>query len=196
MEIKYTKERIHKFSKIIYILAKVGKIGCYVGIGLCIAGFIWMMAMGRPDGSIKVSSNFVIEAPTAGLSISEDGNELPMNITAVSALLSYLLTVIIFSLCIFRHVEQLFRRIYTSHTPFEMDNARQIRKISILMILVAIIPNIVGVSVGATLSRFYDSTMHIKAYNSFDIFVVLMFFCVAEIFNYGCELQQQADETL
>ena len=78
-----------------------------------------------------------------------------------------------------------------SYTPFEPANVRSIRQLAWLVLLSDILPE----AVGWILARLSGVTAAFQL-NIIFLFMGLVFLCVAEIFRYGCYLQQEADETL
>lgn len=191
------ENKIQKFAKVIYILSKIARIATIVTIGFVLAAIVWLALNGEADGSIKLGENMKIMSPVSGFLVSkEDG--IPNTIPAIGSVLAYVLTVGIIMLFILILVEQLFKRIKDSYTPFELKNALIIRRISVFVILYSIIPSLVGMITGMTLDNTYqlDSHFFLTGDGGSTLFIALIFFCFAEIFKYGCEIQQQVDETL
>ena len=85
--------------------------------------------------------------------------------------------------------------------PFSENISCRLKKISILLILLALIPpfvNIILKSVfisGGLLPGYFLNVQQI-VYSVSDIFTAAILFIIAKVFEYGCELQRESDETL
>ncbi|MEK4517028.1 hypothetical protein NSS64_17190 [Paenibacillus sp. FSL H8-0122] len=90
-------------------------------------------------------------------------------------------------------VRMIFKDISRDYTPFVAKHTKRLKLISLLMAGIAFIPGLVEV----VLIQIIDPVTFV--YASFELFFVLVaivFFCLAQIFEYGRMLQQQSDETL
>lgn len=81
----------------------------------------------------------------------------------------------------------LFGNMRKDGIPFKIKNALHIKKISILMIFYCLIPTMSNTE--GTIS----SDLH---FGGKDILLAIMLYVLARIFEYGCELQRESDETL
>lgn len=89
--------------------------------------------------------------------------------------------------CIFLalyHARKIFRCIGGGSSPFTPDSAAQIRKIALFVLLFAVF---------SELSVF--KMLSLPAFILCSMFVLILF-CISLIFEYGCQLQQEVDETL
>lgn len=87
----------------------------------------------------------------------------------------------------------IFKDISKEYTPFIAIHTKRLHAISILMIGLAIVPGVVEI----IMIQLVQPT--IKTNVSFELsylVVAVIFFCLAQIFDYGRLLQQQSDETL
>ena len=89
---------------------------------------------------------------------------------------------------------KLFGNIGASHTPFSVENAKIMKLISYLMLI------LVAVSIAAeTLIVLYSSwtTDTVQLGGGFILIVVaVLFYFMAHIFEYGAALQKESDETM
>lgn len=85
--------------------------------------------------------------------------------------------------------------------PFRAYICSNLKKISMLLVLLALIPpfvNIILKSVlisGGLLPGYFLNVQQI-VYSVSDIFTAAILFIIAKVFEYGCELQRESDETL
>lgn len=90
-------------------------------------------------------------------------------------------------ICIFLalyHARKIFRCIGQGNSPFTPATAAQIRKIALFVLLFAVV---------SELSVF--KMLSLPAFILCAMFVLILF-CISLIFEYGCQLQQEVDETL
>ena len=91
----------------------------------------------------------------------------------------------------------IFKDISREGTPFTKKNSNKIRGISILLIAQCIvIPPLQLLAVKIFTSTTNASDAYNINLNLGFIIVPVIFFCLAQIFEYGAELQRQSDETL
>jgi len=187
--------KIQKFSKIMYVIIKINRIAMLVYLCIGLTSIIWMAVTGKSDSSISLSEHFNIIAPVSALWTSE--YTVPDNIPALGSVVTYTMSAGIIMVVILWYMEILFKKMKNSYTPFEMENAYTVRKIAIWMIVYSIVPSVAGSGIGESLGKMYGSSGIFSSYSDSSIlFVALVFLCIAEIFKYGCEIQQQVDETL
>jgi len=96
---------------------------------------------------------------------------------------------IIFSLLFILH--RIFSDISRSYTPFEKKQARRMKK-------VAVIALILGIS-EYVFESIAQSVLNRATAGSIDLIwfvLAVVIYCMAQIFDYGCQLQSQSDETL
>lgn len=88
--------------------------------------------------------------------------------------------------CIFLslyNAKKIFGCIGKGNSPFQLKTAVQIRKIAVYIIIFAVI------SVISVFKMSFPSLLMCGIF-------ALILFCISLIFDYGCELQQEVDETL
>lgn len=87
----------------------------------------------------------------------------------------------------------IFKDISREYTPFVAKHIRRLHVISILMICLSLIPGVVEIIM---IQWVRPSVKGTASFELSYIFVAVIFFCLAQIFDYGRLLQQQSDETL
>lgn len=79
------------------------------------------------------------------------------------------------------------------YTPFISIHTKRLHAISILMIGLAIVPGVVEIIM---IQRVQPTVKTNVSFEFSYLVVAVIFFCLAQIFDYGRLLQQQSDETL
>lgn len=90
-------------------------------------------------------------------------------------------------------VNHLFMNIYRNHTPFMDENVKDLKYLSILVLVEALIVPIVGLTAAYTLDANLDTTLN---FNIAFLFMAFLLYIVSLIFRYGTALQKESDETL
>lgn len=88
---------------------------------------------------------------------------------------------------------QIFMDISKDYTPFVAKHMKRLKRISLLIAGMAIIPGCVEI---AMIQMVTPAAKVNVSFELFYILVAVVFFCLAQIFDYGRMLQQQSDETL
>ncbi|MCY9529407.1 DUF2975 domain-containing protein [Paenibacillus alvei] len=87
----------------------------------------------------------------------------------------------------------IFKDISKDYTPFVAKHMKRLKRISLLIAGMAIIPGFVEITM---IQMVTPAVMVNVSFELFYILVAVVFFCLAQIFDYGRMLQQQSDETL
>ncbi|MEW8988152.1 MAG: hypothetical protein AB2401_14345 [Bacillus sp. (in: firmicutes)] len=87
----------------------------------------------------------------------------------------------------------IFKDISKDYTPFVAKHMKRLKMISFLIAGMAIIPGLVEILM---IQMVTPAAMVHVSFELFYILVAVVFFCLAQIFDYGRMLQQQSDETL
>lgn len=87
----------------------------------------------------------------------------------------------------------IFKDISKDYTPFVAKHMKRLKRISLLIAGMAIIPGVVEI---AMIQMVTPAAKVNVSFELFYILVAVVFFCLAQIFDYGRMLQQQSDETL
>ncbi|EDO0149510.1 DUF2975 domain-containing protein, partial [Listeria monocytogenes] len=80
----------------------------------------------------------------------------------------------------------------TNFTPFSNITVSRLRRIAVLMLIYALVPQIIYSILHTVLIPGYS----IKFGLNMSFFFALIFYCLTEIFRYGASLQKESDETL
>lgn len=214
--VKFKKEeqkQIKGLSKIVYILARIGKIISIIGI---VSLVISMFAVGYVGSHLKVEDNHIIEILDETIeyqnteekliikynnieNVITDYNEkivintmidkleehsTIMVISFIEIAFVFLIITLVLLYLSMRHLEKLFMNIHDGDTPFTMDNVNHIKKLAIFMIAVIIIPNVSGVLMGYMINE--DLGI---GFEMLDFIYILFLFSMAYIFQYGYEIQ-------
>jgi len=102
--------------------------------------------------------------------------------------------ILITMIFIFLYAYKLFSNISTSHTPFDMENAKILKKISYVMLILAIPVSIINAILMAVFAS--GSSGMTEMNNLIFVLVAILFYFLALIFEYGASLQKESDETL
>lgn len=173
-------ESIKKSSNVAMILAKIAKIICIVGAAVCIVSGIGLIAfhdtvngeLQRAVAEGKLDLNeLILEFNVGGLTMSyEDSGRISETMGMFLLLTSIFL--IIFAVLL-HFVSRVFKEIKESDSPFRKSILKDMIVVFVLITLLVLQNSILtGVMVGFSL------------------------WCIYSVFDYGCELQQQSDETL
>lgn len=216
--VKFKKEeqaRMKMLSKIIMILARIGRIACLVAIPVLLITMIlsfWVM------GHVDVLDNkFIFTGNQSHWSVEqedsfrviyndevvfEEKNEAFLTkmkdiieTTSKTTFLIYVeagfftLTIVVFlamKLC--HHLEKLFQNINQGRTPFTHENVMHLKTVAILMIFMIVLPNFCGF-----LFEFFLQMDLGVDYEMFDLIEILFLFSMIYIFQYGLEIQRDSN---
>ncbi len=212
---KDKQRKLKVLSKIIYILAKIGKILTYIAIPFIVLGMVVIpMLMNKID--IK-NDRIILKDKGNIISIVEKNDKLVINvkdakvaevtsakdiskikdffnnnskgtiIAAGETALGFALISIIIAILLLRRVEKIFKNINKNDTPFTYDNVEHIRRIAFLMIINIILPAIASAVIELILK--VDLNIHFGAYNLIEI---LSLYVLVYVFEYGCKLQKDS----
>lgn len=212
---KDKQRKLKVLSKIIYILAKIGKILTYIAIPFIVLGMVIIpILMNKID--IK-NDRIILKDKGNVISIVEKNDKLTINIkdakvaevtsakdiskikdffnnnskgTIIAAgetALAFALISIIIAILLLRRVEKLFKNINKNDTPFTYDNVEHIRRIAFLMIINIILPAVASAVIEIILK--VDLNIHFGAYNLIEI---LSLYVLVYVFEYGCKLQKDS----
>lgn len=209
---KEKQKRMKVLSKIIYIVARIGKI---LTIASSIAVLVTMITLPIITSNIKVDGNKatifneVVEYQREDTKIilkqgnreeiitkSEDlkvvneiinaieNNELTKITIFTEVAFACLVATLILLYLTFRHLEELFVNIHNGDTPFTIDNVKHIKMMSYLLIGVTVLPDICGVI--AELIMKIDLNI---GFGLMDLLYIIILYSLSYIFEYGYEIQ-------
>ncbi len=152
---------------------------------------------------LKLNSGYYIENSSLYINIasSVDNNIIHSFDTLAAnpkpALLINLFVALIITgllVAIFYLTNQIFHSINTDHTPFTIENAKRIKIIAILLLIIATVPILLQLLLYYLI--YLEPGSYTIGSNFALILFSLVFMCLSYIFSYGCDLQQEVDETL
>lgn len=212
---KDKQRKLKVLSKIIYIVAKIGKILTYIAIPFIVLGMVVIpILMNKID--IK-NDRIILKDKGNSISIVEKNDKLTINvkdakvaevtsakdiskikdffnnnskgtiIASGETALGFALISIIIAIILLRQVEKLFKNINKNDTPFTYDNVDYIRRIAFLMIINIILPAIASAVIELILK--VELNIHFGAYNLIEI---LALYVLVYVFEYGCKLQKDS----
>ena len=173
-------EKIKKMSKILDVILKITAIMIITGIAA--SSVITVAAPSLDLDNFKLAGMW-------GRTVALQGDVDEFRVVMIAEALNGAVVAAILFMASF-----IFKNISRGGSPFTQKNANRLKIISLLLIaLSAVIPplhalvSLVMLSSVSSLVVYFNFTYAIFA---------AVFFCLALIFEYGAELQQQADETL
>ena len=209
---KEKQEKVKTLSKVIYILAMIGRIIMNVGI-VCVV--IAMMIIPVVTSNIKVEDNQMIifgqkveyERNSKEIIIRDSKNEEKLidkqDVKSLNEVIDYvennnmvtatilielafgvLVATLVFTKNTFKHLEKLFVNIHNGDTPFTMENVDHIKKMAYLLIWVIILPFITGVLSQIVFRQNLDVELELM-----DLIYILCLYSLSYIFEYGYEIQ-------
>ena len=210
------QKRMKILSKILEIVALIGKIGTYIAsvvmllLTVCVPFFISDIKYKDNTLSFKnltketitfVEENDEIKVYDKNNKLIKDmeprfareikyalDNNSKKTITINLTLgLAFLTIYLVMVAIILRNVEKLFKNINKGETPFTLENVSYIKKSAYLMIA-AIIVTSIGSGILDCLVK-EDSF----SFDSFSLIEILFLFAMAYIFEYGVEIQKDSD---
>ena len=190
------KNKIKKSSKAVFIFSRIIRI--IMIISFCFVLAVSVLTALAPTSQFSlVNSDYVLI--TCSPDLIAEGTDAVSLTSSMAALLLTAVVPALFSLGIIIVIlylaERIFKTIYDSQSPFELLNVKRLKTIAWLMLAFTIFPTYVE-----TILRFFLMRSTTSPYNfSIDITTVcltVIFFALAYIFEYGCLLQQEYDETL
>lgn len=212
--VKLKKEKQRKMkclSKIISILAKIGKIACLIAIPIVIATMIITpyvinhIDYRRGEITWNGSKNITLEHENNKMSFKINGtliadsndetlntkvldvfenNSKPVMIGTIEVGLLFLVVTLYLMVVILKCLSQLFDNFNQGETPFTLENVGYIKKIAWFMIATVILSNIGEIIFNCLVIRGIDMDIEM-----FDLVEILFLFSLSYIFEYGYEIQ-------
>ncbi|MDO5400958.1 MAG: DUF2975 domain-containing protein [Eubacteriales bacterium] len=174
-----TQTKLRKTSRTIAVFLSIGKISSIVGIVLAGAGLVCGL-IGRPDiqGWFMGVEKYA-QAPGADVL-------LPMMIVATMAAL-----LVAAALC--HLLEQVFRGIGEDGTPFNPAHVSCIKRVAWLALALSVMVSVADNLEAALLT---GERLVLLELDMAALLFAAIIYCLAYVFEYGCKLQQESDETL
>lgn len=165
-------------------LDRLNKLSRYV----CIGVKLLMILLGFIIVTVAITLGAVLWNPDWLIQVYPD-----MAYGDAIVMLSSIILLTIVGFFAFFLVHRLFKNIYTNHTPFLDENVRDLRNISIIVLVGAIISPIVVFAVATMNDVTFDPTVEIN----FGLFLMaFLVYLLSLVFKYGTALQKESDETL
>ena len=211
---KKKQKGLKTISKIMYILAKIGKVLTIVGAVFATIGMIISIMFlnainikGNNEFEMKIGNGViqykeVDEVPV----ITMDGQEVKLENNDVSELktlargftkeskqkiMIYLVSAMIFGIadlvlvfCILKYVDKLFYNIYKEDSPFILENVECLRKMVYFMIATVVVSILSNVIAYVIVGRSLNFNF------KYNLFTMLFLYAMSYIFEYGYNLQQ------
>lgn len=181
----YMTDKIKKNSKIVKILLRI----VIVVMAIMLCCYLISYVRSALTGELIVFGNGVFR-------ISFYGNDIsPENAANNTFLMVCGVLILALFLAIFIIAESIFRLIQKSESPFIPEVPKRMKLIAVLLLLAQIVPRFLGYFI-----RFADtgrvSVTIIDEGTFVMIIIAMIIYCFAAVFDYGCVLQRESDETL
>ena len=181
-----TKNKLQKFSNVVYVFSKIGRIASIVGISVFVVAVIWVIFAG-PNAAYELGNGITIQGPV------DFGD---VTVAVVWGEMSYAIAATICSLLLCLRFEKLFDNMRSQPSPFTIENANQFKVIAIILIVGSVGPVIFAQIIGQSVAAITQTAFSLEFSGGFSLLTALLFFVMSIVFKYGCELQAQVDETL
>ena len=208
------QNRMKVLSKILYLIGRIGKIVCRVGIGFIIAAMVLLpIVLSKievKDDTLVADGNVVrILESVDGVKITVNNDHIilsdltkenvttlkesltrfnkPVLITLYELSFAVLIGFVIVVIQLLKHLEKLFVNINEVETPFTLENVSHIKKMSYFMIAAIIIS-----SIGGTLLSIVTSSEVNIDFNLFNVGEIIFLYAMAYIFEYGYKIQMDS----
>lgn len=212
--VKFKQEKQKKMkalSKIIAIMAKIGRIAIYICIPFIVLAMIVLPPL---VNNVDVVDNKIILKNTATINIIENENNVTIEVdgkkiseendkqailTIKDVLtnnskskiiiygetgLAFLVVYVVVASVILLYLERLFNNINKYETPFTLENVRYIKLIAYLLIANIVLPAIFGGLFEVIIGNSFDFDMNMTS-----LIEILFLYSMSYIFEYGYELQ-------
>ncbi len=173
--------KIRNASKKMTVILRIGGVISSIIAVLALIG-IYILIFSKEDIKMSFLSAFHVTA--------NNGTIIELSLQQLLLMFAFMLVDAILITIIILFVHAIFNHIQ-GDTPFSHQNTIRIKKIAI----VTIILSIVG-SYSDALVDYYTIEQLTWKMNVVGLIVGIIIYCISLIFDYGCELQQQSDETL
>lgn len=176
------KQRIVKTSKMVAIVLRVCSILVIVAIGILLLGigFLTLAGSGLSTSLQQALTVAASGTSAAGIAVS--------NLVIVFGLGIVLLSI---TFMVFSTLRRLFSNISIEQTPFTEGNVKVMKKVAMWTVIMCFGDFIINGISDKLLTGEVTFT-----FNFIWLVVAAAIYCIALIFDYGCQLQQEADETL
>lgn len=212
------QKRMKTLSKILYLIGRIGKIVCRVGIGFIVAAMLLMpivlykievkedtlvadgnvvRVLESVDGvKITVYNDHIILSDLTKKDVNVLKNSLTRfnkHVLIVLYELSFaaLIGFVVIVIQLLKHLEKLFLNINEGETPFTLENVSHIKKISYFMIAAIVVS-----SIGSTLLSIVTTAEVNIDFNLFNVGEIIFLYAMSYIFEYGYRIQKDSKGTM
>lgn len=212
------QKRMKTLSKILYLIGRIGKIVCRVGIGFIVAAMILMpivlykievkedtlvadgnvvRVLESVDGvKITVYNDHIILSDLTKKDVNVLKNSLtrfnkPVLIVLYELSFAVLIGFVVIIIQLLKHLEKLFLNINEGETPFTLENVSHIKKISYFMIAAIVVS-----SIGSTLLSIVTTAEVNIDFNLFNVGEIIFLYAMSYIFEYGYRIQKDSKGTM
>jgi hypothetical protein len=153
---------------------------------------ILIFCMEGPDGfSVFLATENVLEV-FGSMTLPEGVSPFEMFLRAATVFVASTIAYLALLAAMLRSMGKIFSEIRKTLLPFTTANAQRLKKASIYMELLGVVPFLIGVAGNVVLSVPVEPIpLSLEL-----LLAAAVLYCLAHIFEYGVLLQQQADETL
>ncbi len=101
------------------------------------------------------------------------------------------LAIIVLTVIIIVMAFRVMSKLCTGESPFTEQNSNRIRKMSLTMLAVGVVEFTMFIAL-----HFLDGYQGVGFFTGTTFVMGVVLYCISLVFRYGCELQQESDETL
>jgi len=213
---KNKQNQVKGLSKLIYVISRICMIAIIVGIAsVCITMIAIpffsssikvkdnkIVRIYNQDIDYERNDNQIVITTNKNETVLTDKNQVEVlniiidklentsivkMVVFIELAFSFLVLTLILMYFTFKHLEKLFKNIYSGETPFTMENVNHIKRMAILMIITIIGPNIAGIIT----EKIIGEDLGI-GFEMFDFIYILFLFSMSYIFEYGYQIQMDS----
>lgn len=176
------QEKIKKSSKILVFVLRIAAILISITAAICLVGLLIVLLA---EGDVRASFLQAVSLPT------RYGSAIDFPPVILSLLFAIELVTCLFMVVILWYLLPIFQSIGHSGAPFQLQHGRRLNKIARAVVGLSMLrPAVDGLLEYVAFGKFFWE------FDLFGVTVAVVLYVLALIFDYGCHLQQQSDETL
>ena len=179
---KPSQEKIRNASKKITVILKLAFIASIIIMALVLVA-IGILMFSREDTKSSFLAAFEVTA--------KNGTTISIAPQSLLTMFSFALIDTLFVSTLIFIIHTIFDDIKNGATPFLRKNTARIQSIAIITVLLSIVG-----SYSNELVDYYTIGALTWRVNAIGLIIGVIIYCISLIFNYGCDLQQESDETL
>lgn len=216
MDIK-KQDRLKTLSKIVSVLAKIGKVFCFIGIAgllifICTISII-AKGINFKKHEIKIADQVVkyeVEDDNLSVYVNGEKQDFDFKVTGLNEEMKKLedltsgkiissslvftigeIAILVFVIIFLGKVSKLFKNFYTNETPFTTDNTTLIHEIANTLVILFIIPIALSIILGLITDLRFNFNVSFSS-----LTLILVSYVAALIFEYGTMLQEKSKQTI